>query len=265
MVSGPDARSGLSRFEEELQQHAESLVTAIKSGNLAEAMDLIHLLHEFRHKTFFTEVGHLTRGLHEAIKAFSAEMGGALEGGQESIPSDVDAAERLNYVIDLSEKTAHETMDRVDTALSLVDQLDAQSGRFKDLLSLVGQLEAEHEGLRGVYDRTCALKEESEKTIDTLRTQLTDIVVSQSYQDISGQLIRRVITLVSNVETHLISLMDMAAKVQRLSGISTDTEKSGQSGKSDPIQAEGPQIRKESADIVSGQDEVDDLLSSLGF
>ncbi|MFW1677692.1 protein phosphatase CheZ [Pontibacter sp. JAM-7] len=265
MVSGPDARGGISRFEEELQEHAESLVTALKSGNLAEAMDLIHLLHEFRHKTFFSEVGHLTRALHESIKAFSSDMGGALDTEQGNLPQGADATERLNYVIDLCERTAHDTMDRVDSALNMVDQLDTQSTRFADLLSLVGQLEAEHQGLRGVYDRTCALKEESEQTIETLRTQLTDIVVSQSYQDITGQLIRRVINLVSNVETHLISLMDMAAKVERLSGIETDTEESGQSRKKDPIQAEGPQIRKDGADIVSGQDEVDDLLSSLGF
>jgi chemotaxis protein CheZ len=154
----------------------------------------------------------------------------------------------------------------VDKALSLVDKLDSQSERFKDLLSLVGQLEKEHDSLNGVYDRTCAVKEESEQTINTLREELTDIVVSQSYQDITGQLIRRVINLVTNVETHLVGLMEMAAQVERLSGVEILTAPDDQqTNKKNPIQAEGPQINKESADVVSNQDEVDDLLSSLGF
>lgn len=260
---------GVSQFEMELQQKAEELVSVLGGGDLSHAMEIIQELHEFRHQVFFTEVGHLTRGLHEAIKAFSNELGSSLqvddmEDGDAD--TDADAADRLNYVIEVTEKNAHETMDRVDNALSLVDKLDSQSERFKDLLSLVGQLEKEHDGLNGVYDRTCAVKEESENTIKTLRAELTDIVVSQSYQDITGQLIRRVITLVTNVESHLIGLMEMAAKVEKLSGIeSAPASSQEQENKKVEVQAEGPQVKKNSPDVVSNQDEVDDLLSSLGF
>jgi len=267
MIAGTG--KGVGHFEMELQMKAQELVSVLNEGNLSEAMEIIQELHEFRHKTFFSEVGHLTRGLHEAIKAFSSELGSSLELDDEAAPKDADAADRLNYVIEVTEKNAHETMDRVDKALGLVDRLDSQSERFKDLLSLVGQLEKEHDGLNGVYDRTCAVKEESEKTIETLRSELTDIVVSQSYQDITGQLIRRVINLVTNVETHLISLMEMAAQVEKLSGIEAQVpeapENSKQDNKKNPIQAEGPQVNKDSDNVVSNQDEVDDLLSSLGF
>lgn len=258
---------GVSQFEMELQQKAQELVSVLDGGDLSHAMEIIQDLHEFRHQVFFTEVGQLTRGLHEAIKAFSNELGNSLQVDDvEDDNADADAADRLNYVIEVTEKNAHETMDRVDNALSLVDKLDSQSERFKDLLSLVGQLEKEHDGLNGVYDRTCAVKEESEKTIKTLRTELTDIVVSQSYQDITGQLIRRVITLVTNVESHLIGLMEMAAKVEKLSGIeSAPASSQEQENKKVEVQAEGPQVKKNSPDVVSNQDEVDDLLSSLGF
>ncbi|WP_299180447.1 protein phosphatase CheZ [uncultured Neptuniibacter sp.] len=258
---------GSEHFETELQSKAQELVSVLNEGDLSSAMDIIHELHEFRHKTFFSEVGYLTRGLHEAIKAFSNELGAGLQMGDETAAEEADAADRLNYVIEVTEKNAHETMDRVDKALALVDKLDSQSERFKDLLLLVGQLEKEHDSLNGVYDRTCAVKEESEKTIGVLRTELTDIVVSQSYQDITGQLIRRVINLVTNVETHLISLMEMAAKVEKLSGIEVQpgSQEVAKTNKKNPIQAEGPQVNKDSADVVSNQDEVDDLLSSLGF
>ena len=264
MISGTG--KGMGHFEMELQLKAQELVSVLNEGKLSDAMEIIQELHEFRHQTFFSEVGHLTRGLHEAIKSFSSELGSSLQV-DEKASDDTDAADRLNYVIEMTEKNAHDTMDRVDKALSLVDKLDSQSERFKDLLLLVGQLEKEHDSLNGVYDRTCAVKEESEQTIGTLRAELTDIVVSQSYQDITGQLIRRVINLVTNVETHLVGLMEMASQVEKLSGIevSVASEDDKQTNKKNPIQAEGPQVNKESADVVSNQDEVDDLLSSLGF
>ncbi|MGH1462111.1 MAG: protein phosphatase CheZ [Neptuniibacter sp.] len=265
MMSG--IGQGIGQFEMELQNKAQELVTVLNEGNLNDAMDIIQQLHEFRHQAFFTEVGHLTRGLHEALKAFSNELGSSLDSNeQDDAAADTDAADRLNYVIEVTEKNAHDTMDRVDKALSLVDNLDSQSERFKDLLLLVGQLEKEHDSLSGVYDRTCAVKEESEQTIKTLRSELTDIVVSQSYQDITGQLIRRVINLVTNVESHLIGLMEMAAKVEKLSGIdSIQASSQDKDNNTTEVQAEGPQVKKSSPDVVSDQDEVDDLLSSLGF
>ncbi len=267
MMSG--IGQGVGQFEKELQHKAQELVSVLNEGDLSQAMELIQELHEYRHQVFFSEVGHLTRGLHEALKAFSTELGSSLqvdEIDESKSDADADAADRLNYVIEVTEKNAHETMDRVDNALSLVDKLDSQSERFRDLLLLVGQLEKEHDSLNGVYDRTCAVKEESEKTIQTLRTELTDIVVSQSYQDITGQLIRRVINLVTNVESHLIGLMEMAAKVEKLSGIeSAPASSQEKDNKNSEVQAEGPQVKKNSPDVVSNQDEVDDLLSSLGF
>lgn len=262
---------GPGHFEIELQQKAQELMDVLDKGDLTSAMDVIQELHGLRHQTFFKEVGHLTRGLHEAIKAFSTELGSSLEMDNEDIMHEADAADRLNYVIKITEKNAHETMDRIDKALSFIDGLDNQSAQFSDLLSLVGQLEKEHSSLDGVYERTCTLKSESESTIKSLRTELTDILVSQSYQDITGQLIRRVISLVTNVETHLVGLMEMAAKVEKLSGIGVSelnetSEADAQDDKqNNSIRAEGPQIQKSRSDVASNQDEVDDLLSSLGF
>ena len=265
-MSEQDFSLGLSSFEADLEVKAGELVEATKAGDLSKAMGIIQELQEFRHHAFYNEVGHLTRGLHEAIKSFSAsvdvEQYSNIDPGG-SIPIMDDATERLNYVIELTEKTAHETMDRVDKSLVLVDKMDEQSERFTDLLSLVGQLEAEYEGLRGVYERTCQLKEESEQTVSDMRSQLTEILVAQSSQDISGQLIRKVITLVTQLESSLVYLVEMAAKIETISGVSllsNDDKK-----ENDPIAAEGPQLKSNSPDVAANQDEVDELLSSLGF
>jgi chemotaxis protein CheZ len=243
-------------------------------------MGLINELQFARHQVFYNEVGHLTRGLHEAIKSFSSDVGEHISSDADAAVSPMgDASDRLGYVIELTEKNAHETMDRVDRSLSLVDKLDQQSERFKELLLLVGQLEGEFEALNGVYDRTCTLKDQSEKTINELRTTLTDILVSQGVQDITGQLIRRVITLVTQVEGQLVKLMDMAARVERLSSLESPEDiaasddrpsrsvqkTAAKEPKHDPIRAEGPQLPTGKKDTLCDQDDVDDLLSSLGF
>ncbi|WP_036232430.1 protein phosphatase CheZ [Marinobacterium litorale] len=269
-----DIAVDLDGLEELLKQKAQELVAALEAGQLPRAIELINQLQTARHEVFYNEVGHLTRGLHEAIKSFSTDVGGHLDGGKADSDASSgaamsDASDRLSYVIDLTEETAHKTMDRVDHSLTLVDRLDTQSERFRDLLMLVGQLEGEFEALNGVYDRTCTLKDESEKTIEELRTALTDILVSQGFQDITGQLIRRVITLLTQVEGQLVKLMDMASKVERLSGIETSVLDDGgsekETKKKEDVQAEGPQIPKGDKNVACDQDDVDELLSSLGF
>lgn len=279
MAAQTASKVDFNGFDEFLRDRAKALVAELEAGNLTEAMGLINELQFARHQVFYNEVGQLTRGLHEAIKAFSSDVGGSMVADEdaESLPGIGDASERLGYVIELTEKNAHETMDRVDRSLGMVDKLDQQSERFKELLLLVGQLEGEFTALNGVYDRTCELKNQSEETITELRTTLTDILVSQGVQDITGQLIRRVITLVTQVEGQLVKLMNMAAKVERLSSLesvaepaeagSTDARKapSAADRKTDPIQAEGPQLPKGNQDALCDQDDVDDLLSSLGF
>ncbi len=279
MAAQTASKVDFNGFDEFLRDRACALVTELEAGNLPAAMGLINELQFARHQVFYNEVGHLTRGLHEAIKAFSSDMGDQMPAeGEESLAGIGDASDRLGYVIELTEKNAHETMDRVDRSLSLVDKLDQQSERFKELLLLVGQLEGDFEALNGTYDRTCELKNQSEQTITELRTTLTDILVSQSVQDITGQLIRRVITLVTQVEGQLVKLMDMAAKVEQLSSLEAAPvpaeERSGDekpsvtpaAGKEkNPIQAEGPQLPKGNQDALCNQDDVDDLLSSLGF
>jgi len=272
-MSETDSTVGLDGFEALLQAKAKELVTVLDAGDVSNALHIINDLQQVKHQAFYNEVGYLTRGLHETIKSFSEDvklddLPDSTTGADAASRVMSDASERLNYVVELTEKTSHDTMDRVDKSLVLVDKMDSQSARFQELLSLVGQLEGEFAGLRGVYDRTCQLKEESEQTVKDMRSELTEILVAQSYQDITGQLIRRVMTLVTQVESSLVQLMDMAAKVERMSGLEVGghEKNESQNNKKDPIEAEGPQIGgKNNPNVACDQDDVDELLSSLGF
>ena len=109
---------------------------------------------------------------------------------------------------------------------------------------------------------------DSHKT-DELQMLMTNVLMAQDYQDLTGQVIRRVIELVREVEESLIHLLTAFAAQGEVEPAQL-TEQPEETEDSIVAQTlagpEGPIIDKESRnDVVSDQDEVDDLLSSLGF
>ncbi len=91
---------------------------------------------------------------------------------------------------------------------------------------------------------------------DQVHHNLSEMMLAQGFQDLTGQVIRQVISLVEEVEDSLVQLVKVAGKPQQ----SSDKKEI------DPIKAEGPQINaQDNPNVVNNQDDVDDLLSSLGF
>ena len=90
---------------------------------------------------------------------------------------------------------------------------------------------------------------------------MSEILLAQDYQDLTGQVIQKVTKLVREVEENLVRLVAMAGKVDKITGIRHEINV-----QKDIMSGEGPQIKtEERADVVTNQDDVDDLLSSLGF
>jgi chemotaxis protein CheZ len=91
-----------------------------------------------------------------------------------------------------------------------------------------------------------------------LRGQLTEILMAQDFQDLTGQIITRVINLVNEVESRLLEILKAFSASQ--------LDESANNKKKASTDPEGPILNPhEREDAVSSQDEVDDLLSSLGF
>ena len=83
--------------------------------------------------------------------------------------------------------------------------------------------------------------------------------MAQDFQDLTGQVIRKVIDLVREVEESLINMLTVF-------GISAEKPQERTLPKVGDNLVEGPIVNKENRDdIVEDQDDVDDLLSSLGF
>ncbi|MAL49374.1 MAG: chemotaxis protein CheZ, partial [Methylophaga sp.] len=89
-----------------------------------------------------------------------------------------------------------------------------------------------------------------------IHNNLSEMTLAQGFQDLTGQVLRQVIGLVEEVENNLVKLVKVAGQSQQ----------SGETKQVDPLKAEGPQINaKNKPNVVNNQDDVDDLLSSLGF
>lgn len=239
-MSGIDKLRSIETFEQQLRDKADRLVVLLGQGDISSAMDQINELYAFRHRIFYQEVGTLTRTLHDALKSFGADVHDSLRAGEAPQLELNDASQSLDYVVELTEKNAHQTMDRLDKAMGLLDAIEADAPDAGMLQNLAA-----------------------------LRGELTDILVAQGYQDIAGQLIRKVITLLTTAEEHLVQLMNMAANVERLAG-EPAAKKAADAGsaeqKEQAVVAEGPQIKgKDGTSAACEQDEVDELLSSLGF
>ena len=87
---------------------------------------------------------------------------------------------------------------------------------------------------------------------------MTDVLMAQDFQDLTGQVIRKVIDLVREVEDSLIGMLTAF-------GLSSEGSSEPSKPKVGDNLVEGPIVNAAQRDVVADQDDVDDLLSSLGF
>lgn len=257
--------STLGDLESTLKNNARDLVDSLEQGNFGAAVQLINELNKVRDRGLYHEVGKLTRELHNAIVNFQLDP--RMPHAQE-LSQIADATERLNYVVTMTEKAANRTMDLVEQSAPLVNDLsdEAQSlsvewGRFM-------RREIGADGFRELAKRVELFLARSERDGAKLSGHLNDILLAQDYQDLTGQVIKRVTQLVTEVESNLLKLMLMASQVDRFAGIqhNHDVLRAEQEKLKEPSRGEGPQIHADKRDdVASNQDDVDDLLSSLGF
>ncbi|MBQ4846370.1 protein phosphatase CheZ [Pseudoalteromonas sp. MMG013] len=249
-------------------EQAKQLVVYLEQGEQDKADQLILDAANKEQSELFAEVGKLTRQLHESLKSFELDTRLA-DLTTEAIP---DAKQRLNYVMEMTENAANKTMDAIEASLPLAQQLGDEISEIKPtwdrLMSRDIQL-GEFKTLCHDLDR---FMQGSQTRTDELQGLMTNVLMAQDYQDLTGQVIRRVIELVREVEDNLIHMLTVFGTTDELPAQESDViaEQAVVQATEVDIDAisgpEGPILDADTRDdVVSGQDEVDDLLSSLGF
>ena len=260
-----DNNDSMADFESTLKRHAQELVTSLEKGRFGEAVQLIHELNQTRDRGLYQEVGKLTRELHSAIVNFQIDphMPQA-----EEVSQITDATERLGYVVRLTENAANRTMDLVEESTPVMNGLSADAKALSEDWGRFMRREIGAEEFRDLAKRVDGFLTRTERETHEVSAHLNDILLAQDYQDLTGQVIKRVTQLVTEVEGNLLKLVLMASHVDRFAGIEHDEESilAEKDPKKHLSKGEGPQIHADKReDVVSGQDDVDDLLSSLGF
>ena len=231
---------------------AKELVTMLELGNELEADKILNKIAEEKEEQLFQKVGKLTRQLHDTMADFSLDSKIA-SMTENDIP---DAKERLQYVITMTEQAANETLNTVEGLLpvskSLNDQAEILSTKWERFLDK----EMPFDEFRSMSVEITQHFHESKGGLAKVQTGLNDILVAQGFQDITGQIIKRVIDLVQNLEVSMVELIRLSGDHQ------IETKQNHEPELPGPVV---PGIDDKKGDVVANQDEVDDLLSSLGF
>lgn len=201
----------------------------------------------------FNEIGKIVRSFYEQMVAISTTIPERL--GKIANVDMEDANQRLQHIVSMTENAANKTMDLAE------ELLEGIGGRTSRLDQSIASIEAALKGgglsedlvktLQGAGDQLKQIKEED----DQYQASLTDILVAQDYQDLTGQVINKIVNLMNSLENDLIVLIETFG--QHYAVEKTEKEQEGADELKGPLHEE--------AEEKSSQGDVDDLLSSLGF
>ncbi|HAR55930.1 MAG TPA: protein phosphatase [Idiomarina baltica] len=236
-------------------KQAKQLVEWLEAGEQSKADQWLDDFHQEHDDKLFTSVGQLTRDLHEALQDFQLDPR-IMQLTQDDLP---DAQNRLQYVIEKTEDAANRTMDAVEACLPMTDEMHQRVEQVMPAWQRLMSNDIQLNEFKEMCHQVDALMRECGQNMPQIHGLMTEVLMAQDYQDITGQIIRRVIQLVEDVEKNLIELLKLFGEEQK--------SQAKQNVKAvDKNAAEGPIINPEQRDdVVENQDDVDDLLSSLGF
>jgi len=193
-------------------------------------------------------LGHLTRTLHDTLRELGYDQ--ALEQAVGKIP---DARQRLDYISELTEQAAVKTLNAVEEAKPMQHKLESGAAALSERWQALFERQLDVPQFKELVLQTRDYLREVPASTQATSAQLMDIVMAQDYQDLTGQVLKRLAETVQQLENQLIGLL--------IESLPEDKRKAMDSGL-----LNGPVISAEGrSDIVTSQEQVDDLLESLGF
>lgn len=241
-----------------LLEKAQQLISSLESAETSDDQleNLIDELNNLRDNSLFKELGKMTREIHDSIMNFRMDSR-VSDLAEVDIP---DAKERLEYVIEMTEKAANTAMAVIEEGSPVAEKLGSQAGELKAQWTKFRHRELTPEELRVMGHDVETFFDESEQMMSKLLSGFTEILMAQDFQDLTGQIIKQVIQLVDEIETNLVELV-------KIQGEQLVKDEPVKEEKKEETKLEGPQVpgKEKSDDVMKGQDDVDDLLASLGF
>ncbi len=202
-----------------------------------------------RQEAVFNRIGNMTRVLHDTLTELGYEK--LLETTVSALP---DAKDRLAYVANLTEQAACRVLNATDVANPLLEQIEGNSKALGARWDKVFANQMSTGEFKKLAEETRAFlnKDLPQKTAAT-HAQLTEIMMAQDFQDLTGQVIKKIVALAQTLEAGLMGvLVEVVPETKRTEEVTNLMN--------------GPVINAEGrTDVVVNQEQVDDLLDSLGF
>jgi len=192
-------------------------------------------------------IASLTRMLRESMRELGLDQ--AIKDAAHAIP---DARDRLHYVARMTEQAANRVLNTAEQMQPLQESIQRDSRALDERWQQWFDHPVELDQARElVADTRALLKDVPQKAQESL-SLLMEIIMAQDFQDLTGQVIMKMLGVVSAIETELVQvLIDNVPQERR-------DEAAGL--------LNGPEVSPQGkVDVVTSQDQVDDLLSSLGF
>jgi chemotaxis protein CheZ len=191
----------------------------------------------------FNQLGAIARDLLESLRELGFDR--SLGAVAAEIP---DARDRLTYVGKLTEDAAHRVLATVEKGLPECNQVAERGRELAQTIRRRAQGELSPMMCKAMMKQCGDYAERAADFAQQQNAMLTEIMMTQSFQDLSGQVIKKVVDIISRTESQLLNLLvDTAPVAAPVTGAGGALE--------------GPQV----PDKALKQDDVDDLLASLGF
>lgn len=194
----------------------------------------------------FNEIGQLTRALHDSLRELGFDKD--LQKAASAIP---DARDRLNYIATMTQAAAERVLNATEAAQPAMEKIETGAKSLAGDWQKLFDNKLDVEQFKQLALRTHAYLVEVPKQTRQTSEQLTEIMMAQDFQDLTGQVIKKVMDVTQTLESQLLTLLVHHAPP---------------TANIDPGMLNGPVVNAAGrTDVVTSQKQVDDLLESLGF
>lgn len=186
-----------------------------------------------------------------------------IEKAAQAIP---DARDRLGYIAAMTEQAADRALNAVDRAQPIQDELAEGAKALDERWQAWFADPLELDQAKALVSDTRAYLGAVPQLTQATQSQLLEILMAQDFQDLTGQVIKKMMEVIQEIEHQLVQVLidsvpdgDEQAVLRRLAEAEWE-----------PVDdhkklLNGPQIKPTPGDAVANQDQVDDLLAQLGF
>lgn len=192
-------------------------------------------------------IGHLTRQMREGMRELGLDK--SIAKAAEAIP---DARDRLGYVAQMTERAAERALNAVDVAQPIQENLSQQAKGLAQRWDIWFSSPLALDDARELVVDTRSYLSDVPTQVSATNAQLMEIMMAQDFQDLTGQVIKKMMDVIKETETQLLQLLVDNTPLEKRQDVSHGL-------------LNGPQTKPGSPDAVDNQSQVDDLLASLGF